>query len=219
MQTLLPSIHGVSTCTGPTLTNYAMLKETGRSTSAKKPIGTRKFSTLRDKHPAVQAATKEMFENFCAVADPGNVNYMTNVTQGYKSQLGFLEQTEDAQRQVMHTDGGYYSMMVSRHDSTSLLFYVRDDDGILVELKCNIPEGYAVFFHKDVIHAGAEYPKPVPVGRERVFAYVNGWGAGYAVHSIPGITKEEMVAQQRLDPLLHEIVTEEESVIGKKRKK
>ena len=185
------------------MTNYATLKEIGRSTAAHSTVGARRWETLEEAHAVVQAAQTELLDRFCSLADPEDVDQTKQALLMGKQKMGFLKQTKDAGKQVVHTDGGYYSALVSRHDSTNLLCYVRDAGGILVEITIMIPKGFVLFFHGSVMHSGAAYPEGVPEGSERVFGYMLNWGKSYSVHSAT-LTKDEMCAQQGLDPNLYE---------------
>ena len=90
-----------------------------------------------------------------------------------------------------------------------MLFYVRGDDGQLIEFEIGIPEGYILFFNGHVMHCGASYRDEVPAGMERIFCYVLGYGPQYEVIACEDLTKEEMCAQQGVDPALYELHTPE----------
>jgi hypothetical protein len=193
------------------------MKLIGRSTAAHEAIGTRRWETLTDAHEDVVRVKQELIDCFCSLADPDDKNKTKDVLARGKQKLGFLTQTNDAPNQVVHTDGGYYSAMISRDDSTNVCLYVRDSMGTLVEFTTTIPKGFVLFFHGSVMHCGGSYPEGVPTGCDRIFGYMLGWGQQYAVHAAT-LTKEEMCAQQGLDPSLYEM-TEQPISVWKRRKR
>jgi len=186
---------------GQGLTCYPNLTEKGRNVPGRNAVGKRNWSTFKPKDTDVQNAKKVVVNSFISLADPHDFN-STKVTCAPGAQrMGMLTQSVSAQKQVVHRDGHYYSSMVSRHSSTTLLMYVRHE-GQLVEFQMRIPPGYIIFWEGNVNHAGDVYPEKVPEGKERIFCYVHGYDPkGYPVTSEGlDMSKEEMCAQQGIEP-------------------
>ena len=160
------------------------------------------------KDEEVMSAKEVVVKSFISLADPDSNNKTDVICKKGAQRMGMLSQTTTAQKQVVHRDGHYYSAMISRHSSTTVLMYVRDG-AQLIEFQMRIPPGYIMFWEGNVHHAGDAYPEEVPKGSERIFCYVDGYDKDYYNVTLQelNMTKEEMCAQQHLEPkdrALHE---------------
>ena len=133
---------------GDSLTHYASLNLLGRSTSAQAPVGDRKWTTFDNGNREVKDGVQQVINSFCSLADPDDQNGIkTTIKQHDKKQkMGYITQSLDAQSQVAHTDGGFYSSMVSRCKGTHVLFYTRGAESQLFEFDILIPEGFILFW-------------------------------------------------------------------------